>query len=140
MTSGNFDCSISLRFPYIFILVPSGGERSLILTMSKTELLQQIRESERQNASSLEQAESDRQASLRKAQQDRAGLVEKARTKATKKAEKDFAKARKRIEASKQELLDDGLAGVVKIRKGAEKKRDKAAKQFVTRFLESFNA
>ena len=108
--------------------------------MSKAELLQQIRESERQNASSLEQAESDRQASLRKAQQDRAGLVEKARTKATKKAEKDFAKARKRIEARKQKLLDDGLAGVVEIRKDAEKKRGKAAKQFVVRFLESFNA
>ena len=44
--------------------------------MSKAELLQQIRESERQNAASLEQAESDRQASLRKAQQARAGLVE----------------------------------------------------------------
>jgi vacuolar-type H+-ATPase subunit H len=108
--------------------------------MSKAELLQQIRESERQNAASLEQVESDRQASLRKAQQDRAGLVEKTRTKATKKAEKDFAKARKRIEALKQELLDDGLEREKKIRKDAEKKRGKAAKQFVTRFLESFNA
>ena len=108
--------------------------------MSKAELLQQIRESERQNATSLEQAESNRQTSLRKAQQDRAGQVEKARTKAAKKAEKDFANARKRIEARKQKLLDDGLAGVVEIREGAEKKRAKAAKQFVTRFLESFNA
>jgi len=108
--------------------------------MSKAELLQQIRESERQNAASLEQADSDRQASLRKAQQDRAGLVEKARTKATKKTEKDFAKARKRIEARKQKLLDDGLAGVVEIRKDAEKKRGKAAEQFVARFLESFDA
>ena len=108
--------------------------------MSKAELLQQIRESERQNAASLEQAESDRQASLRKAQQDRVGLVDKARAKAARKAEKDFARAHKRIAARKQELLDDGLAEVVEMRKGAEKRRGKAAEQFVTRFLESFDA
>ena len=108
--------------------------------MSKAELLQQIRESERQNAASLEQAESDRQASLRKAQQNRAGLVEAARAKAARKAEKDFARARKRIAARRQELLDNGLAGVVEMRKGAEKRRGKAAEQFVAHFLESFDA
>lgn len=108
--------------------------------MGKAELLQQIRDSESRNAASLEQAASDRQAALRAVQQERAGLVEKARAKATKKAGRDLEKARKQIATRKEALLKEGLAEVAKLRKRAEKKRGKAAEQFVARFLESFDA
>ena len=108
--------------------------------MSKAELLQQIRESERRNVASLEQAGSDRQAALRQAQQERRALVEKARAMAEKQAARDLEKARKRIAKRKQTLLKEGMTGVAQLRKRAEKKRGKAAEQFVARFLESFDA
>ena len=103
--------------------------------MSKAELLQQIRESESRNVASLEQAASDRQAALRQAQQDRLALVDKARATAEKQAARDLEKARKHIAT-----LKEGMAKVAKLRKGAEKKRSKAAGEFVARFLESFDA
>ena len=112
----------------------------LVSDMSKAELLQQIRESESRNAASLEQVASDRQAALRQAQQDRTALVEKARAAAEKKAARDLEKARKEIATRKQALLKEGLAEVAKLRKGAEKKCGEATGQFVTRFLESFDA
>jgi len=112
----------------------------LVPDMSKVKLLQQIRESESRNAASLEQVASDRQAALRQAQQDRTTLVEKARVAAEKKAARDLEKARKEIAMRKQALLKEGLAEVAKLRKSAEKKRGKAAGQFVTHFLESFDA
>ncbi len=112
----------------------------LVPDMSKAELLLQIRESESRNAASLEQVASDRQAALRQAQQDRLALVEKASATAEKKAARDLEKARKQIATRKQALLNKGLAEVAKLRKGAEKKRGKAAGEFVARFLESFDA
>ena len=112
----------------------------LVSDMSKAELLQQIRESESRNAASLEQVASDCQAALRQAQQDRTALVEKARAAAEKKAARDLEKERKHIATRKQALLKEGMAKVAKLRKGAEKKRSKAAGEFVARFLESFDA
>ena len=41
---------------------------------------------------------------------------------------------------TKEDAFKEGLAEVAKLRKSAEKKRGKAAGQFVTHFLESFDA